>query len=83
MQQLLPSVVSHFGHVDALVNSASTFEHDSNASFGFAAMEKHMRSNAGAAILLAQALHSHVQERRGGGDAAARGAVVNLLDQKL
>jgi len=82
VRNLLPRVVAHFGHLDALVNSASTFEHDTPASFGFAAMEKHMRSNAGAAILLAQALHEHVQQRRAT-DTSARGAVVNLLDQKL
>ena len=91
---LLPRVVGHFGRLDAVVNSASTFEHDSAASFGFAAMEKHMRSNTGAAILLAQALHGHIMERRTGGknpapagdtaeDSQAHGAVVNLLDQKL
>ncbi|MEO8545671.1 MAG: SDR family oxidoreductase [Burkholderiaceae bacterium] len=86
---LLPTVISHFGHVDAVVNSASTFEHDSAATFGFASMEKHMRSNAGAAILLAQALHSHIQHRRSdraGSEVAepqAQGVVVNLLDQKL
>jgi len=74
---LLPQVVSHFGQIDAVVNNASTFEHDNAASFGFAALEKHMRSNTGAAILLAQALHAHVTARQ------ATGAVVNLLDQKL
>ena len=79
VRNLLPAVVAQFGHVDALVNSASTFEHDTPASFGFAALEKHMRANAGAAILLSQALHDHIQER---GDTAC-GAVVNLLDQKL
>lgn len=89
VQKLLPSVVAEFGHVDAVVNSASTFEHDSAADFGFAAMEKHMRSNTGAAILLAQALFDHVGQRRAGalGDndehRHAHGAVVNLLDQKL
>lgn len=77
VRHLLPSVVEAFGHVDALVNSASTFEHDTVASFSFAALEKHIRSNAGAAILLSQALHSHLASRD------ARGAVVNLLDQKL
>lgn len=77
VRQLLPSVLEKFGHVDAVVNSASTFEHDTVASFGFAALEKHMRSNAGAAILLSQALHTHLQNRN------ANGAVVNLLDQKL
>lgn len=83
VRNLLPRVVAHFGHLDAVVNSASTFEHDSPASFSYAAMEKHMRSNTGAAILLSQALHSHVQERRAAGVPGARGAVVNLLDQKL
>ena len=78
VRNLLPSVIEKLGHVDAIVNSASTFEHDTPASFSFAAMEKHMRANAGAAILLSQALHTHLQTR---GDAL--GAVVNLLDQKL
>jgi len=74
---LLPRVTAHFGQVDAVVNSAALFEHDSAASFGYAAMEKHLRTNTGAAIVLAQALHQQVTERAG------TGAVVNLLDQKL
>ena len=83
---LLPQVVQHFGQVDAVVNSASTFEHDSAASFSFASLEKHMRSNTGAAIVLAQALHTHVLARQTLGAVAeqsGRFAVVNLLDQKL
>ena len=74
---LLPRVAAHFGRVDAVVNSASTFENDSAASFGFAALDKHLHSNTGAPVLLAQALHAHVTARQGSG------AVVNLLDQKL
>ena len=74
---LLPQVVAHFGHVDAVVNSASAFEQDDAGSFSFAALDKHMHSNTGAAIVLAQALHAHVTSRQAGG------AVVNLLDQKL
>jgi NAD(P)-dependent dehydrogenase (short-subunit alcohol dehydrogenase family) len=77
VRALLPRVVQHFGQIDAVVNSAAIFEHDDAASFSFAAMEKHLRSNTGAAILLAQALHEHVHER------ASDGVVVNLLDQKL
>lgn len=117
---LLPTVIQSLGHVDAVVNSASTFEHDTSATFSFVALEKHMRSNAGAPILLAQALHDHIQQRAanqpegrgefpagppqgelapgvgksgapppdGGNDprsgaAWGRGAVINLLDQKL
>ena len=77
VRALLPAVIAHFGSVDAVVNSASLFEHDDAASFGFAAMESHLRSNTGAAILLAQALHAHLSARD------AEGTVVNLLDQKL
>ena len=86
VRQLLPNVIAHMGHVDAVVNSASTFEHDTSVSFGFSAMEKHMRSNTGAAIVLSQALHTHIAERQlaaGDADCSFRGAVVNLLDQKL
>ncbi|MCB2016729.1 MAG: SDR family oxidoreductase [Hydrogenophaga sp.] len=77
VRALLPSVIARFGQVDAVVNSASLFEHDDAASFGFGAMEAHLRSNTGAPILLAQALHTHLSARQ------AEGAVVNLLDQKL
>jgi NAD(P)-dependent dehydrogenase (short-subunit alcohol dehydrogenase family) len=77
VRALLPRVITHFGQVDAVVNSAAIFEHDSATSFSFAAMEKHLRTNTGAPIILAQALHAHVVAR------AAQGVVVNLLDQKL
>ena len=86
VRNLLPKVIAQFGRVDAVVNSASTFEHDSAASFSFAAMDQHMRSNAGAAIILAQALHAHILARDGpASEQAPRplGVVVNLLDQKL
>ncbi|MGE0349569.1 SDR family oxidoreductase [Hydrogenophaga sp.] len=78
VRALLPAVVAHFGAVDAVVNSASTFEHDSARTFSFAALEQHLRANTGAAVLLAQALHEHSESRN-----AEDAAVVNLLDQKL
>ena len=77
VRALLPRVVAHFGQVDAVVNNASLFEHDNAESFGFKALEQHLRTNTGAPILLAQALHTHLTARGG------QGAVVNLLDQKL
>jgi NAD(P)-dependent dehydrogenase (short-subunit alcohol dehydrogenase family) len=85
VRNLLPKVIEQFGAVDAIVNSASTFEYDSAASFSFAAMDKHMRSNTGAAIILAQALHVHALGRQAVAKAVQRGplGVVNLLDQKL
>ena len=80
VRALLPRVVAHFGSVQAVVNSASLFEHDSAQTFGYALLEQHLRSNAGAPVLLAQALHAHLQQR---GEAGVQGVVVNLLDQKL
>ena len=69
---LVPGVRRAMGRLDALVNNASLFEHDSAADISFANMERHWRTNTGAPVLLAQALHA------GGGQ-----AVVNVLDQKL
>ena len=79
VRALLPRVVDQLGPVDAVVNSASLFEHDTAADFGYAALERHMRSNTGAPLVLAQVLHQHIAQR---GD-NAQGVVVNLLDQKL
>ncbi|HXE49809.1 MAG TPA: SDR family oxidoreductase [Ramlibacter sp.] len=79
---LLPRVIERFGSVDAVVNNASLFEHDTIGSFGYEALLAHVRTNTGAPVLLAQALHQHVCTRSG----AARTAdavVVNMLDQKL
>ncbi len=76
---LVPAAVARLGRLDAVVNSASIFVHDDVAGFGHAAMEAHWRANVAPAILLARALHEHL-EGAGGGRA---GCVVNLIDQKL
>jgi NAD(P)-dependent dehydrogenase (short-subunit alcohol dehydrogenase family) len=74
---LASEVIVQMGRLDAVVNSAALFEHDAPENFGYAAMQKHLASNTGAAIVLAQALHAHVK------DAGRSGVVVNMLDQKL
>ena len=74
---LLPAVIEEMGTVDAVINNASLFEHDSAASFSLKSLDQHLHANTGAAILLAQALHAHVVARQG------QGVVVNMLDQKL
>ena len=74
---LVPRVVRQFGRLDAVVNSASTFEHDDAQSFSYAMLSRHLLGNTAAPILLAQALHNHLRSRQ------AQGVVVNLLDQKL
>ncbi len=77
---LVPRVVERFGALDAVVNNASLFEHDSCASFGYEALLAHMRTNAGAPVVLAQALRDHVAARP---EDPADAVVVNMLDQKL
>lgn len=86
VRALVPRVVQHFGRLDAVVNNASLFEHDDVHDFSYAALEAHLRSNTGAPILLAQALHAHLEERaaaEAGQAEPIQGAVVNVLDQKL
>ena len=80
VRALLPQVVARFRQVDAVVNNASLFEHDTAQDFRYAHLEQHFRSNTAAPIVLASALHAHLQQR---GAEAASGAVINLLDQKL
>jgi NAD(P)-dependent dehydrogenase (short-subunit alcohol dehydrogenase family) len=77
---LLPAALQALGRVDAVVNSASLFEHDTVGDFRYATLERHLRANTAPALVLAQALAESLaaqpaQDRTG--------AVVNLLDQKL
>jgi NAD(P)-dependent dehydrogenase (short-subunit alcohol dehydrogenase family) len=74
---LAAEVIAKMGRLDAVVNSAALFEHDEPETFSYTAMQKHLASNTGAAIVLAQALHAHVKAQ------GRSGAVVNMLDQKL
>ena len=98
-RHLLPMVLKQMGQVDAVVNSAALFEHDDVQSFSYANMAQHWASNTGAAIVLAQALHQHCQQRNSptkpASSASAVGlaaglaaphsdaVVINMLDQKL
>ncbi len=77
-EALVPKVVAQFGRLDAVVNNASTFEHDTVNTFTFGAMDAHWRANTAPAIVLARALHAHVASHP-----ERSACVVNLLDQKL
>ena len=74
---LVPAVVARFKRLDAVVNNASIFQYDSPQTFSHAAMEAHWRANTAPAVLLAQALHTHLS------GSADIGCVINLIDQKL
>lgn len=60
----------------AIINSASHFEHDTPASFKPAHLQAHLGPNLTAPVQLAQCLYNWL------GD-SDRGAIVNILDQKL
>jgi NAD(P)-dependent dehydrogenase (short-subunit alcohol dehydrogenase family) len=76
-RELFGQVLACFGTLDAVVNNASQFQHDSVQDFNYAALAMHLAANAAAPVVLAQCLAGHVQAR------SAQGVVVNLLDQKL
>ncbi len=73
---LVPAVARAFGRIDAVVNNASAFELDTVESFSMAVMDRMWRANTAPPILLARALHRALPP-------GGRGAVINLLDQKL
>lgn len=75
---LVPAVLARWGRLHAVVNNASMFEADNAQTFGYAAMTLNLRTNTGPAVLLAEALHRHLEAT-----GAPQGCVVNLLDQKL
>ncbi|MDE2120510.1 MAG: SDR family NAD(P)-dependent oxidoreductase [Betaproteobacteria bacterium] len=77
VRELVPQALQRFGRLDALVNNASLFEHDTALTIDSARALLHYRINTVAPVLLAQALHAHLRAR------SARGCAVNLLDQKL
>lgn len=59
-----------------IVNSASLFDADDALTFDYRSLERHVRVNVAAPIVLARSLAARLPEE-------GRGVVVNLLDQKL
>lgn len=76
---LVPRVADHFGRIDAVVNNAGRFEYDDVGTFSGANLYAHLGPNLIAPIVLARELAAHLRKR----GADTRGAVINLLDQKL
>lgn len=64
------------GSLRAIVNNASHFVHDAPNSFAPEHLQAHLGPNLMAPVQLAQRLHAWLPE-------PSRGAVVNILDQKL
>lgn len=78
---LVRRAVAALGPLAAVVNNASVFRDDDARRFTYASLDAHMRTNLGAPVVLAQALHDATLEH--GAGAVPAPCVVNLLDQKL
>lgn len=74
---LVPEVLEEFGRLDSVVHNASLFVYDDVQTLSYGNLGAHACVNAGSAVLLARALHAHLQSRAG------RGSLVLLLDQRL
>lgn len=64
------------GAIGCLVNSASRFDYDRPAGFGYAALQAHVGPNLAAPLLLARKLYDALVD-------GECGVVINVLDQKL
>jgi NAD(P)-dependent dehydrogenase (short-subunit alcohol dehydrogenase family) len=73
---LVARCAESLGPLTCLVNNASLFEYDDLASLQPASWDRHMNVNLRAPLLLAQAFSRQLPD-------AARGCIINMLDQKL
>jgi NAD(P)-dependent dehydrogenase (short-subunit alcohol dehydrogenase family) len=76
VRSLLAECRHDLGEVTCIVNNASLFEYDDATTFSAGTLERSVRTNVAAPVLLAQTLHASLS-------ASDRGVVINLLDQKL
>ena len=76
LEALVPQVKARFGRIDLLVNNASIFIYDDLPTLGREAWDLHLAVNFTAPIFLIRDFASAM-------DAAGRGLVVNMLDQKV
>jgi NAD(P)-dependent dehydrogenase (short-subunit alcohol dehydrogenase family) len=79
---LIARCTEEFGLPTCLVNNASLFQYDVASSFSYAALDRHMRTNVAAPLILARDLYRQHKKIAQAG-AGPSGVIINLLDQKL
>ncbi|MBC8738585.1 SDR family oxidoreductase [Paraburkholderia sp. UCT31] len=82
VERVVPSCIEMLGAPRILVNSASTFEYDTAQTVTYGMLTRLMAANVAAPLALAKAVYAALPEEAATDD-AKRGAVINLLDQKL
>jgi NAD(P)-dependent dehydrogenase (short-subunit alcohol dehydrogenase family) len=80
--RLVPACTEALGRPVCVVNNASLFAEDTAVDVGYDKLAAMMAVNVGAPLVLARMLHELTPETARD-DEAARGVVINLLDQKL
>ena len=76
VEALVPKVCSELTAPTCLVNSASTFDHDTAQTFSVDGWTKQMDVNLRAPALLGKSFVDHLPEDQ-------EGAIINILDQKI
>lgn len=77
LEELFARFVGCFGHLDALVNSASVFHDVSLEETSIQRWQSDMALHSGAPFFLSKMLYEHIRKRD------ATGAVVNITDTQL
>lgn len=73
-EQMVESVAAHFGRLDLVINSASTFEYDSPSEFSTDTMQRILAVNLVAQMVVARAF---------GKVGSADATLINILDNKV
>lgn len=77
LEALFARALGCFGHIDALVNSASVFHNTSLEETTIERWLSDMALHAGAPFFLSKLLYQHIRQRE------SRGSVVNITDTQL
>jgi NAD(P)-dependent dehydrogenase (short-subunit alcohol dehydrogenase family) len=82
VERLVPDCIAALGRPSCIVNNASLFDEDTALDVGYAKLLRLTSINVGAPLVLARMLHAATPEAAVH-DESLRGAVINVLDQKL
>ena len=68
------NIINEFGHIDILINNASTFDFDTISSSNLNLFEKHINVNLRAPFFLSQNFVKHYKKQ---------GLIINIVDQRV
>jgi NAD(P)-dependent dehydrogenase (short-subunit alcohol dehydrogenase family) len=81
--QLIKRCTEAMGLPTCLINNASLFQYDVASSFSYSSLDRHMKTNVAAPLILSRDLYRQHLKARAKDAHGPSGVVINLLDQKL